>query len=234
MEKSPLDNALIKIGFGHSLMQHDRFFRSDEPPENVIFQTNQIVEPKYDHSQNDNCMFPFRIENKVDNKMAFAKNEFLKFQEMNIKQLLDYYKKLYDHFDSIKEGNKVAVNKADMLVKRKHFYYCYLTSLISSPLNIGLKNLNQLIALRKLFMNYKFKSSKKNSFTEQCCIEPNCPQIAICGSSYCGWHILKDPDQHLYKKCPVCGWPCMINNFIPCQIHRGKQKPQRKSLPSES
>ena len=156
MQTTPLNDALSKLGLGNATIQHDRFFRSDEPPANVVFQSSQIVEPKYDHSQSENVIFPF----KMDNPMVFTKSELLKWQETNMKQLLDYYKKQLDQIDRIVDGNKSAINKADMIIKRKHFYYCYLTSLINSPLNAGFKNLNQLISLRKLFINHNFKINK--------------------------------------------------------------------------
>lgn len=231
MQRSTINNALIRIGLENALMHHNRpcFIRSDDPPTNIIFQSNQIVEPKYERSQKENITFPFKID-KADNKMFFTKNEFVKLQETNTKQLLEYYKNLLVQFESIKEGNKAAVNKVDMSMKRKHFYYCYLTSLINSPFDSSFVNLNQLIALKKLFMNHKFASTRSKNCIEQCCKESNCPQIAICGSSYCGWHILRDLNQSLYKKCPVCGWPCMKNDFTPCQNHRGKQKPQKKNI----
>lgn len=232
MENSTLNDALLKMGLGNEcLVQHERFYRSDDPPIYVVCQSNQIVEPKNNHS-NDNTIFPFKMDNPLG--LTFTKNEYFELQKANSEQLINYYQKSLAQLDLIAKENEAAYNKADMYTRRKHFFYCYLTSILNSPLNISFKNVDQIIALKKLFMNQKFKSKLKKNYVEKCCKEQHCPQLAICGSSYCGWHILKDPNQSLYEKCPVCGWPRIIKNFLPCQTHKGKPKPQRQATPTET
>lgn len=215
-----LDQSLLQIGCtAECLVQHERFYRTDDPPDNVIIQTNQIVGPKAPTFSNKKT-FPFQI----GAELTFTQKELYELQKIHIQKLIDAYQTQLDNLDLITQGNKASFSNADISVKRRHFYFCYLSSIMNLPVKSGFVKLNQIISLQKLFMNQLFKTRSISNIVERCCHEQGCPQVAIHGSKYCGWHILKESRQKLFEKCPECGWPRMINDFQPCKGHKGRQQ----------
>ncbi|OHT00715.1 hypothetical protein TRFO_32480 [Tritrichomonas foetus] len=223
--ETDFDKVLIILGCSKdSLQQKERFHRSDDPPKDVVMQIARIVSTK-SNPINDTNPFHFNTSTSV----TMARTEFTNIFKNHTKDLLEYYQAQLAQIDIIASANIIAASRADAIMTRRHFYFCVLTAILNTPKKVAFAQMEQLITLRKLFMNQKLKNNNDQlQFSEQCCREPNCPQIAIFGSSYCGWHILKDSAQTLFVKCPTCGWPRLISDFIPCRGHKDKPRPSRK------
>lgn len=224
MFKLELDKALQKVGLGKMCEQKEKFFRSDDPPKNNILQINRLVGPPINPIITEENKFIFRI----DKQIAFTKKEYLSYLKINTEKLIDCYQRQIDCIDALTNGNILALSKADVIAQRKHFYFCFLESILKAPIHTAFDNLNIIVSLQKLFLNLSFKQSNIIPPLQVCCREKNCPQIAIYGSFYCGWHILNDSMQQMFVQCPKCHWPRSSNKHISPQCCGHKHKKNRK------
>jgi hypothetical protein len=224
---SPLDRALLAAGFDESaLAQHPGYERPDDPPDDAILITEHLIGPPKDQTSPEQD-FPFSTENQI----AVTEAELVRWQEDRARQLIDLYQEQLDQLPDVADANVSALASASPFDQRRQFYYCHLMSILDAPKKTAFEHLNRLICLKKLWQNRRFLEEKQDLETcETCCIIPGCPQIAIHGSQFCGWHILRDERQRLFVPCPVCGWPKLNSEAFPCNAHRAERsRTARKS-----
>ncbi|OHT16448.1 hypothetical protein TRFO_02712 [Tritrichomonas foetus] len=211
---SKLECAITKLGGSISQDRKNRYNLSDSPPENSLIKINRIIGPKQETSHFVN-KFPFQ-----NDAFILDQKEMIQWQIDRISKSLQHIEKLKDQMDDIVTANAFSTINSSHFDKRRQCFYNIFTSILSSPREAAMQQLDILISYKKLILNRYYK--EKNivlADPEKCCRYRGCPLLAVHGSDFCGWHILLDANQQIYAKCDVCGWPRLKTRDSQCNGH---------------
>jgi hypothetical protein len=213
-----LDSTLRFYGVAPERINPKKSFaRDDKPPKETLVLTSRYFGPKKFNTSDE---FNFDTTNP-NASFAMTQREVLEWANNRIKKLKELYKNQEHLVPHMANANKTAIYNSKASDRRKHFYYCYLLALMNAPVDIAFSNIEKLNCLRKLWRNRAFKQDAEGlAVPDMCCCFETCPFIAVHGSKYCGWHILNDENQKLFRKCSQCGMPCVILDAVACPGHR--------------
>lgn len=220
-----LNTILIRLGVDpNSIRPKTRFARDDAPPSSTKLITSRFLSPRKRDSEHDKDEFNYDTT-QSKSKFIFRSEELNKWRLDRIDKLLLLYEEQLKMLPTLINANKVANNNSKTIDQRRHYYYCYLTSLITAPTVISLTRFQDLITINKLWRNRTFQENKDPlKVPLQCCACEGCFFIALHGSKYCYWHILNDEKQQLFEKCSRCGHPVMICGNGVCHMHKVSSK----------
>lgn len=216
---NPIDTALNQLGFSCKQLDVPRL----KSPK-IVFQASSLTSPT---SFPDRHMFPFA----KDKPQRARKREVLEWQRDYVEKLVEAYEKELEELDHLIASNSYEKGRVGFLERRMQDYYSFFASLIDTPDDVFRNIITQMISLQKLWRNKIFEMRKgERDMAEVCCMVSGCPCVAVHGSRFCGWHILKDGREQLFVKCPVCETP-RLNNFevfSECPGHKSKTQQKRK------
>jgi len=210
-----LDIALSKLGFGQG--DDEVYQRPEEPSGDCVVLSSSLVSATNDVSAEPSD-FPFLSSQALRMRAV----ERLTWQRDRVGRLLSIYEGQLAQLRSLSDANGAADAAAPQSARRAQGYFAFFSGLVEAPDETFRVSVSRLVGLQKLW------GGRAGGRGGTYCVAPSCPHVAIRGSTFCGWHILRDARQRLFVRCEECGLPRPANRALECQGHRRQKSLQAR------
>ncbi|EAY20190.1 hypothetical protein TVAG_021350 [Trichomonas vaginalis G3] len=188
--------------------------RDDDPPKSTTLIVSRTFHPKKYCGYLDD--FPFETSEPTKG-FAITQTEIEARIIDRCDKLIQFYQYQLESLPDVTAANIISFNNAALADRRRQVFYSILLAINNSPKQIALKAFSDLYNLRKLWINKRYYNTfvavPQTKILCKCCKFEDCINPALYGSDFCYWHILNDPNQQMYEKCPNCGQPKLFSTL---------------------